>query len=212
MKDLQHLIDNNIAWAQRIKSKDPQFFAKLSHKQTPQYLWIGCSDSRVPASQIIDLPPGEVFVHRNIGNIVADTDLNCLAVMQFAIEVLEVRHIIICGHYGCGGIHAVLENSQYGLVDEWLSHIETIYRRYAAQLEHLNFEDKCARLARLNVIEQVRNVCNTAMVQQAWRSRRALTVHGWMYSINNGMIDDLNVSISSIREFTRLTLERQAQA
>ena len=199
MKDLQHLIDNNAAWAKRIKSKDPQFFAKLARKQTPQYLWIGCSDSRVPASQVIDLPPGEVFVHRNIGNIVVDTDLNCLAVIQFAVQVLRVRHIIVCGHYGCGGIHAALENRQCGLIDKWLSHIQNIYSRHAAQLEHLSFEDKWARLARLNVIEQVCNVCNTAIVQNTWHAGRALSVHGWIYSLSDGTIDDLNVSVSSMQ-------------
>ena len=207
MKDLQHLIDNNAAWAKRIKSKDPQFFVKSARRQTPQYLWIGCSDSRVPASQIIDLPPGEVFVHRNIGNIVADTDLNCLAVIQFAVEVLEIRDIIVCGHDGCGGIQAVLENRPYGVIDNWLSDIQNIYRRHTAQLEQLSFEDRCARLARLNVIQQVRNVGNTAIVQHAWQAGRALSVHGWIYSLSDGTIDDLNVSVNSIQALAGLAVE-----
>ena len=203
MNKLQQLKDNNAEWAKRIKQQNPEFFTELSKQQTPEYLWIGCSDSRVPANQIVNLPPGEVFVHRNIANVVVHTDLNCLSVIQFAVEVLKVKHIIICGHYGCGGIQASLEDNQHGLIDNWLRHIQDVARLHANELDQLNAGDKFKRLCELNVIEQVHNVCSTTIVQNAWTANEELSVHGWIYGIENGIINDLDTSLSSMKDFLR---------
>ncbi len=204
MSTIQELINNNADWAQRIKQQNPEFFADLSKQQNPEYLWIGCSDSRVPANQIVNLPPGEVFVHRNIANVVVHTDLNCLSVVQFAVEVLHVKHIIICGHYGCGGIQASLEECQHGLIDNWLRHIQDVARFHARELSQLDGEAKFRRLCELNVIEQVHNVCSTTIVQNAWNSNQELSVHGWIYGLENGIINDLNTSLKSLDEFTKM--------
>jgi len=197
LKTLKHLFDRNLAWANEIKKNDPDFFSQLSKQQAPEYLWIGCSDSRVPANQIVNLPPGEIFVHRNIANVVVHTDLNCLSVIHFAVEVLKVKHIIVCGHYGCGGIKAAMEDTDHGLIDNWLRHIKDVSRFNAQALEDAKPEDRQNLLCEFNVIEQVRNVCSTSVIQSAWKSGANLSVHGWVYSIENGIIKDLNTSMSS---------------
>ncbi len=196
MKILKNLFDNNRAWANRIKDKDPEFFSRLSQQQAPDYLWIGCSDSRVPANQIVDLPPGEVFVHRNIANVVVHTDLNCLSVIQYAVEVLKVKHIIVCGHYGCGGVKAALDNREHGLIDNWLRHIKDVVRFNEERFEGISHEEKIDLLCELNIREQVTNVCNTTIVQNAWRHGVELSVHGWIYNIENGILKDLDACIS----------------
>ena len=180
-----------------IKKEDPQFFTRLSKQQAPEYLWIGCSDSRVPANQITSLQPGEVFVHRNIANVVVHTDLNCLSVIQFAVEILKVKHIIVCGHYGCGGIKAALENHEHGLIDNWLRHIKDVIRFNAAKFDGLNHDKQLDLLCELNVKEQVKNVCSTTIVKNAWKEGKELSIHGWIYSIENGILKDLDTCISS---------------
>lgn len=197
METLKHLLDKNRDWAAAIKKEDPNFFSQLSKQQSPEYLWIGCSDSRVPANQIINLPPGEVFVHRNIANVVVHTDLNCLSVIQFAVEVLKVKHIIVCGHYGCGGVKASMDNEDHGLIDNWLRHIKDVGRFHEDKLRNLNEAQQLDRLCELNVIEQVSNVCNTATVQSAWKKDSELCVHGWIYNIEDGILKDLNTSVTS---------------
>ena len=204
MKTLKHLFDRNLEWANKIKEKDPGFFSQLSKQQSPEYLWIGCSDSRVPANQIVNLPPGEVFVHRNIANVVVHTDLNCLSVIQYAVEVLKVKHIVVCGHYGCGGIKASMENVEHGLIDNWLRHIKDVSRFNAKKLNALEPEKRLDLLCELNVIEQVSNVCNTTIVQTAWKNDAELSVHGWIYSIENGILKDLNSCITSREELIEL--------
>lgn len=194
MKTVNHLFNNNSEWANSIKEGDPEYFSRLSKQQAPEYLWIGCSDSRVPANQITGLQPGEVFVHRNIANVVVHTDLNCLSVLQYAVEVLKVRHIIVCGHYGCGGIKAALENQEHGLIDNWLRHIKDVIRFNEEKFEGLDAEEKVDLLCELNVEEQVRNVSNTTIVQNAWRQGKELSVHGWIYSIKDGILKDLDTS------------------
>ncbi len=178
-------------WATAIKDRDPEFFSRLSDQQAPEYLWIGCSDSRVPATQIVNLAPGEIFVHRNIANVVVHTDLNCLSVMQFAVEVLKVKHIIVCGHYGCGGVQAAMEDKEHGLIDNWLRHIKDVSRFHSEKLEGLKKEQKFDLLCELNVKEQVANVRNSTIVQNAWKRGADLSVHGWIYNINNGILKDL---------------------
>lgn len=197
MKTLKHLFDNNLAWANRIKQGDPEFFSKLSKQQAPEYLWIGCSDSRVPANEIINLPPGEVFVHRNIANVVVHTDMNCLSVIQFSVEVLKVKHIIVCGHYGCGGIKAAMESDAHGLLGSWLGHVKDVGRLNADRLDGLPHDERYDLLCELNVMAQVTNVCNSMIVQNAWKDGSELTVHGWVYSIKNGILKDLDTSIAS---------------
>ncbi|GMQ96445.1 MAG: carbonate dehydratase [Gammaproteobacteria bacterium] len=197
MKTLKYLFDRNLAWATSIKEKDPEFFSQLSKQQTPEYLWIGCSDSRVPANEIVNLPPGEVFVHRNIANVVVHTDLNCLSVVQFAVEVLKVKHIIICGHYGCGGIKAAMEDQEHGLIDNWLRHVKDVIRFNVERFKGLKYDEKLDLLCELNVKEQVTNICNTTIVQNAWKQGRELSVHGWIYNIENGILKDLNTCITS---------------
>ena len=197
MDTLKHLFDQNLAWAASVNKEDPEFFLRLSKQQAPKYLWIGCSDSRVPANQIVNLPPGEVFVHRNIANVVVHTDLNCLSVLQFAVEILKVEHIIICGHYGCGGIEAALDDKEYGLMDGWLHHIKEISRLNAGQFEGLQHQQKLNLLCELNVKEQVNNVGNTSIVQDAWKQGANLAIHGWIYNIENGILHDLNTRRSA---------------
>ena len=202
MKTLAKLIENNRAWAKKIKDEDPDFFANLSQQQSPEYLWIGCSDSRVPANQIVNLPPGEVFVHRNIANVVVHTDLNCLSVIQFAVEILKVKHIIVCGHYGCGGIHAAMDDNNYGLIDHWLKQIKDVYRFNKDKLKNLSETDQQNLMCELNVIEQVTNVCESAVVQKAWRKGANLNVHGWIYGLENGILKDLEVTTASAEELS----------
>jgi carbonic anhydrase len=191
VKTLKHLFEQNQEWAAAISRENPSFFSDLAAQQTPEYLWIGCSDSRVPANQIIDLSPGEVFVHRNIANLVVHTDLNCLSVMHFAVEVLKVKHIIVCGHYGCGGVRAALENKDHGIIDHWLRHIRDVGRLNADKLKDLDEDHKTDLLCELNVIEQVSNVCNSPVVKKAWSEGHELFVHGWIYNIENGLLKDL---------------------
>lgn len=198
MKTLKNLFDKNIEWATAIKQEDPEFFSKLSKQQSPEYLWIGCSDSRVPANQIINLPPGGVFVHRNIANVVVHTDLNCLSVIQYSVEVLKVKHIIVCGHYGCGGVKASMERKSHGLIDNWLRHIRDVSRYYADRLEGLEEKEKFDLLCELNVIEQVNNVCQTTIVRDAWRAGAELSIHGWIYGIDDGLLKDLDVCTTGI--------------
>lgn len=197
LDDLHHLFERNREWAAAIKREEPDFFERLSRQQAPEYLWIGCSDSRVPANEIVDLPPGEVFVHRNIANVVVHTDLNCLSVIQFAVEVLEVKHVIVCGHYGCGGIKAALDGREHGLIDNWLRHIKDVGRFNAERLADLDREARIDALCELNVIEQVTNVCNTTIVRNAWQRGAELTVHGWIYGIRDGILHNLVAGIAS---------------
>ncbi len=192
MDRLNELFESNKAWAKNIEAQNPGFFNALAKQQAPKYLWIGCADSRVPASQIVDLQPGSVFVHRNIANVVVHTDLNCLSVIQYAVEVLKVEHIIVCGHYGCGGVQAALEHQEHGLIDNWLRHIKDVYRFNAQQFEGLAHEDQLDLLCELNVLEQLNNVCNTTIVQNAWRNGAELSVHGWIYRVDNGILKDLH--------------------
>ncbi len=200
MSTLTHLFEKNIAWADRIKQEDPDFFSQLSQQQAPEILWIGCSDSRVPANEIINLPPGEVFVHRNIANVVVHTDMNCLSVIHYAIAVLKIKHIIVCGHYGCGGIKAAIDDQRHGLIDNWLQHIKAVQNKHRDSLAGLDNEARIEKMCELNVIEQVKNVGNTTVVQDAWQSGSELTVHGWIYNINNGILHDLNSSITSNKD------------
>jgi carbonic anhydrase len=205
MRTLRQLFDNNRTWAARMTASDPDFFHKLAAQQSPEYLWIGCSDSRVPANQIIGLLPGEVFVHRNIANAVIHTDLNCLSVIQYAVEVLQVRHIIVCGHYGCGGVKAAMQNQEFGLIDNWLRHLKDVYEKHQATLNALPDDGpRFKRFCELNVIEQVHNVCHTTIVQGAWRRGQALDVHGWIYDVSDGLLDDLGVTVSGPDEIDTL--------
>ena len=203
MRTLENLFDNNRKWAAKIKESDPEFFAKLSRQQNPEYLWIGCSDSRVSSNQIVDMLPGEIFVHRNIANVVIHTDLNCLSVIQYAVEVLKVKHIIVCGHYGCGGIRAALGKRAYGLIDTWLRHIKDVYRHHQDKLDAIADEnERLNLLCELNVIEQVGNVCHTSIVQKAWESGQELSVHGWIYSIEEGILKNLDVYVDGVSEIS----------
>jgi carbonic anhydrase len=196
VQTLDHLFEKNKAWAERIRRQEPDFFLELSRQQSPDYLWIGCADSRVPANQIVDLSPGELFVHRNIANLVVHTDLNCLSVMQFAVDLLKVRHIIVCGHYGCSGVLAALRREQLGLSDNWLRHLQDVRQKHEASLARIGDDAQAAaRLSELNVIEQVANVCRTTIAQDAWERGQELTVHGWIYGIQDGLLRDLNVTI-----------------
>ena len=193
----KQLFENNRQWAHRMKAEDPDFFGKLAQQQAPEYLWIGCSDSRVPANQIVGLLPGELFVHRNVANVVIHTDLNCLSVLQFAIEVLKVRHIMVTGHYGCGGVRAAMGNAELGLIDNWLRSIKDIYQQHRVALDAIADEAKRVdRLCELNVMQQVANVCHTTIVQSAWRHGAELSVHGFIYDIHDGLLRDLGLSIT----------------
>ena len=198
MGDLSNLLEKNRSWAARITADSPDFFKRLAAQQSPEYLWIGCSDSRVPANQIVDLLPGELFVHRNVANVVVHSDMNCLSVLQFAVESLGVKHVIVCGHYGCGGVRAALEERPHGLIDNWLRHIRDIYLREREQIEACaEPAAKVDRLCELNVIDQVLNVARTTVVQDAWRRGQYLDVHGWIYGLADGLIKDLGATIGS---------------
>jgi carbonic anhydrase len=201
MRSLLHLFDNNRAWSERIRGSDPEFFKRLSRQQKPNYLWIGCADSRVPANEIVGLLPGELFVHRNIANVVVHTDLNCLSVMQFAVDVLQVRHIIVCGHYGCSGVSAALQNQRVGLADNWLRHVQDVHSKHEARMTGIaELPQRIDRLCELNVIEQVGNVCQTTVVRDAWERGQELTVHGWVYGLDNGLVHDLDTAITNSGE------------
>ena len=201
MRTLRKLFENNRAWAARIRQRDPDFFRKLSEQQLPAYLWIGCSDSRVPANEIVDLLPGELFVHRNIANLVVHTDLNCLSVMQFAVDLLKVRHIIVCGHYGCSGVQAAFRRDRLGLSDNWLRHVQDVRQKHADSLAKAPSDAAAAdRLCELNVIEQVANVCDTTIARDAWERGQELAVHGWIYAIGDGLLKDLDVTVTNYAE------------
>lgn len=197
MLSLKHLLDANQEWASSLTSADPEFFHRLANQQTPQYLWIGCSDSRVPANQITGLAPGEVFVHRNVANIVQETDFNVLAVLQYVVDVLKVKHIIICGHYGCGGVRAALDNDRHGLIDNWLAGLRSLHRRHQAELDALPHEEAVNRLCELNVMSQAQHVARTTIVQDAWQRGQPLAVHSWIYSLDNGRIHPLTNSMTN---------------
>jgi carbonic anhydrase len=201
MRTLAHLFEKNRAWAERIRQQDAEFFLKLSRQQSPQYLWIGCADSRVPANEIVDLSPGELFVHRNVANIVVHTDLNCLSVMQFAVDLLKVRHIIVCGHYGCSGVQAALRRDRLGLSDNWLRHVQDVRQKHESAIARAGSETEAAnRLCELNVIEQVANVCQTSIALDAWDRGQELTVHGWIYGLQDGLLRDLGITVSRADE------------
>ncbi len=211
MKKLRHLFEHNRAWAAGITQQDPEFFHRLSLQQSPEYLWIGCSDSRVPANQLLGLMPGELFVHRNIANLVVHTDLNCLSVMQFAVDILKVRHIIVCGHYGCKGVGAALRGERIGLSDNWIRHIQDIRAKHDARLAKEGTETSAgARLCELNVIEQVSNICRTTIVRDAWERGQELSIHGWIYGIEDGLLRDLGTTISALEEATPVYQEALA--
>ncbi|MDD5262025.1 MAG: carbonate dehydratase [Methylacidiphilales bacterium] len=201
MRTLKHLFENNKAWAGHIRQEDPDFFLKLSRQQLPGYLWIGCSDSRVPANEIVGLPPGELFVHRNIANLVVHTDLNCLSVMQFAVDILKIRHIIVCGHYGCSGVQAALRRERLGLSDNWLRHLQDVRQKHEKCLAAAGDGSGASdRLCELNVIEQVLNVCHTSIARDAWERGQELAVHGWIYGLQNGLLRDLNATVTGFQE------------
>jgi len=197
METLEHLFKKNKDWAKATLDKDPLFFQRLSNQQKPEILWIGCSDSRVPANEIINLAPGEVFVHRNIANVVVHSDLNCLSVIQYAVEVLKIKHIIVSGHYGCGGVAAALEDKDHGLIDNWLGHIKDVARLNHNELSGLKGKEKLHRLCELNVIEQVNNVSGTSIVKSAWENGAELYIHGWIYNVENGILHDVMQSPKS---------------
>src|SRR5438105_859051 len=206
MRVLNHLFENNQAWAAEMTRREPDFFARLSRQQTPQYLWIGCADSRVPANQIVGLLPGEMFVHRNVANVVVHTDLNCLSTIQFAVDILRVSHIIVCGHYGCGGVLAALRDDKLGLIDNWLRHVQDVRCRNQTQLAALETEAQRHNcLCELNVIEQVVNVSQTTVVRDAWARRQALAVHGWIYDIRDGLLRDLRMCVTTETEIDGCT-------
>ena len=197
MRMLKNLLDNNRAWSERIRAQDPDFFVRLSRQQSPGYLWIGCSDSRVPANQIVGLLPGEIFVHRNVANVVVHTDLNCLSVLQYAVDVLKVKHVIVCGHYGCGGVQSALRNERLGLIDNWLRHVQDVRLKHLPLMQGITGETRQSdRLCELNVIEQAVNVCQTTVVQEAWGRGQDVAIHGWIYSLADGLLRDLQTSIA----------------
>jgi carbonic anhydrase len=208
MRLLAHLFANNRAWAAAITRQDPEFFQRLAQQQAPQYLWIGCSDSRVPANQIVGLMPGEMFVHRNVANVVVHTDLNCLSTIQFAVEVLRVHHIVVCGHYGCGGVLAALRGEKLGLVDNWLQHVRDVRLRHEQHLATLpSDKERHEKLCELNVLEQVCNVSQTTIVRDAWQRGQELAVHGWIYDIRDGLLRDLNVCVTGEGELAGVTTQ-----
>jgi carbonic anhydrase len=205
LRSLPHLFEKNRAWAESMVHEDPAFFSKLARQQTPEYLWIGCSDSRVPANQIIGLLPGDVFVHRNVANVVVHTDLNCLSALQFAVDVLKVRHVIVCGHYGCSGVGAALRRERHGLVDNWLGHVRDVIGKHGARLDAISDAgQRLARLCELNVVEQVVNVSQTTVVRDAWQRGQPLTVHGWIYGIDDGLLRDLKMTSERPEDVTAL--------
>jgi carbonic anhydrase len=210
MRTLSHLFHNNRQWARAITERDPGFFGKLVNQQSPDYLWIGCADSRVPANEIVGLLPGELFVHRNVANVVVHTDLNCLSVLQYAIDVLDVDHVIVCGHYGCGGVQAALRHSRLGLIDNWLRHVQDVAREHDAELRAVPDEAlRLNRLCELNVIAQVMHVSQTTIVQDAWARGKKLQVHGWIYGLHDGLLKDLAVEVSSAAEMAQLQARMQ---
>ena len=211
MSDLNRLLAQNRLWSGRIKTQEPEFFRALAQQQTPEYLWIGCSDSRVPANQIVGLLPGEIFVHRNIANIVVHTDLNCLSVLQFAVDVLGVKHVLVVGHYGCGGVQAALFQRRLGLCDNWLRHVQDVRVKHAAHLDALPEEQRHDRLCELNVIEQVANITQTTIVQDAWARGQDLTVHGWVYALHDGIIRDLHISVATAADVAPTYAQALAQ-
>jgi carbonic anhydrase len=201
MGQLDSLLEKNRAWANGITKEDPEFFQRLSSQQAPEYLWIGCADSRVPANQVVDLMPGELFVHRNVANVVVHTDVNCLSVLQFAVDVLKVKHVLVVGHYGCGGVKAALNNEGFGLIANWLRHVQDVRDKYREVLDGISEEqDRVDRLCELNVVEQVSHVCQNNIVQEAWRRGQALTVHGFVYDLKDGLLRDMGLHISSDSE------------
>ncbi len=205
MKTLLHLFENNRQWASQLCASSPDFFSRLAAQQAPDYLWIGCSDSRVPANEIVGLPPGELFVHRNVANLVIHTDMNCLSVIQYAVDILKIKHVIVCGHYGCGGIKAAMEEQPHGLVDNWLRHIRDIYQRNRAVLEAIPTESgRIRKLCELNVVDQVINVGNTTIMQDAWERGQKTAIHGWIYDLADGLLRDLGVCITERKELELL--------
>jgi carbonic anhydrase len=203
MRSLSQLFASNRAWAEEMTRRDPDFFTRLAQQQSPQYLWIGCSDSRVPANQIVGLLPGEMFVHRNVANVVVHSDLNCLSTLQFAVDVLRVTHVIVCGHYGCSGVGAALRDDNLGLIDNWLRHVQDVRAKHHLQLARLATDkDRHDRLCELNVIEQVVNVCHTTVVREAWARGQELTVHGWIYSLGDGLLRDLGMCVTCAAEMS----------
>ncbi|MDN3555105.1 carbonate dehydratase [Halomonas maura] len=202
--EMKQLLERNRDWAESVSRQDPDFFARLSQQQNPDYLWIGCSDSRVPANQIIDLPPGEVFVHRNVANLLHHNDMNALSVVQFAVDVLKVKHIMIVGHYGCGGVKAAVTGGECGIVDYWLHSVRELYSLHRPTLEHLPLEQQVDRMCELNVQAQVNNLCRTKIIQRAWQRGQALAVHGWVYGLSDGRITDLECSVTGLDQVSTL--------
>nr|WP_297457008.1 carbonate dehydratase [uncultured Halomonas sp.] len=204
MNDIDTLLEQNRAWSEAMRERDPEFFARLSQQQNPDYLWIGCSDSRVPANQIIDLPPGEVFVHRNIANIVHHNDMNALSVVQYAVDVLKVKHIMIVGHYGCGGVNAAITGGECGIVDYWLHSVRELYSHHRQELAHLSLEAQIDRMCELNVQAQVANLCRTKIIQRAWLRDQPLSVHGWVYGLSDGRVTNLNCTVEGLDQVAQL--------
>jgi len=201
MRTLSHLFEQNRAWSERLRRSDPEFFARLSRQQKPHYLWIGCADSRVPANEIVGLLPGELFVHRNIANVVVASDLNCLSVMQFAVELLRVQHIIVCGHYGCSGVAAALQDQRVGLADNWLRHVHDVHEKHDGRVAVVpGLPQRVDRLCELNVVEQVVNVCHTTIVRDAWERGQSLAIHGWIYGLKDGLVRDLGMTVTGAAE------------
>jgi carbonic anhydrase len=203
MKSLSNLFENNRRWAEQMTASEPTFFQRLVTQQSPEYLWIGCSDSRVPANEIVGLMPGELLVHRNVANVVVHTDLNCLSALQYAVDVLKVRHVIVCGHYGCGGVRAALENAKLGLIDNWLRHVQDVRNAHRALLDLSNPARRLDRLCELNVVEQALNVCQTTVVQDAWARGQPINVHSWIYALEDGRLQDLQFTASAPADVTK---------
>ena len=213
MKYLRELLENNRTWAEGIRAERPGFFQTLSEQQSPNYLWIGCADSRVPATQLVGLLPGELFVHRNVANVVVHTDFNCLSVMQYAVDVLRVRHVIVCGHYGCGGVQAAMRNLRFGLIDNWLRHVQDVMQKHDAALSVIRDEaERLNRLCELNVVEQVLNVCRTTVVQHAWERGQEVAVHGWIYGLHDGLLRDLDIAVGGPEELSEAEAAALARA
>ncbi len=209
MRELKHLFDNNRDWVEQNISRDPEYFLRMSKGQKPSYLWIGCSDSRIPANEVLRLEPGELFVHRNVANLFVHTDLNCLSVLQYAVDYLKIQHVIVCGHYGCGGVAAAMDNKQFGIMDNWLMNIKDIYAHSEEELLAIDDPNlRTERLVELNVLQQVNNVCHSSVVQNAWGRNQSLTVHGWVYELKTGLLHDLNCCISSLEQVQSIYLTR----
>jgi carbonic anhydrase len=209
---LQNLLDNNRRWAESQVQRDPDFFNRLAQQASPEYLWIGCSDSRVPANELLGLAPGDVFVHRNIANVVVHSDLNCLSVLQFAVDVLKVKHVIIVGHYGCKGVHAAMTGTRIGLADNWLRHVQDVHQKHERYLgDVLTSRKRAERLCELNVVEQVNNVCQTTIVQDAWDRGQEVSVHGWVYGLKDGLLNDLNMTVAAAHDLAPRMAKALAQ-